>query len=161
MKNTNRGSHLAAKLVIWMLLILGSLGLVVLVPALAGELTSEFSEYRSDFIVLVLLLATPVSIGLAILTIILLLMRRIRLDKMLTSNSFGPIKALIIAISALAASFVLIVGWLSLKNTLPPVILIILAVLSLISLAVALVTNVLFGLLKQAVANSEELSEVI
>ena len=134
---------------------------MVLVPALASELAAEFSEYRSDFIALVALLGTPVLIGLAILTIILILLRRIRHDKMLTSISFGAIKGLIITTSALSASFVLIAAWLSFKNTLPPVILIVLAVFSLIALAVALVTSVLFGLLKQAVTNSKELSEVI
>lgn len=160
MKN-NHVSYRAAIIVLWVLLILGSGGLLVLVPALASELTAEFSEYRSDYIALVSLLGTPVLIGLAILTTILILLRRIRHDKILTSSSFGVIKWLIIATSALSVSFVLIATWLSYKNTLPPVILIVLTTFSLIALAVALVTSVLYGLLKQAVMNSEELSEVI
>lgn len=161
MKDTTKASYLAAITVIWMLFILGSVGLIVLVPALASELTIEFSEYQSDFIALLLLLGTPVLIGLAILTIILILLRRIRHARMLSSAAFGGIKGLITTTSALSASFVLITTWLSFKNTLPPAILIVLAVFSLIALAVALVTNVLYGLLKQAVMNSVELSEVI
>ncbi|MEN9955081.1 MAG: hypothetical protein RLZZ41_745 [Actinomycetota bacterium] len=160
MKNNNVG-YRAAITVLWALLILGSGGLLVLVPALANELTAEFSEYRSDYMALVALLGTPVLIGLAILTIILILLRRIRHDKILTSSSFGSIKGLIIATSALSASFVSIAAWLSFKNTLPPVILIVLTTFSLIALAVALVTSVLYGLLRKAVMNSEELSEVI
>lgn len=134
---------------------------MILVPAIAGELTAEFSQYESDFVILVALVGLPVLLGLAILGLILVLLRRIRLDRMLAPASYGPIRWLVLASALLAGSFVLIGIWLTMKNTLPPVIAIVLAVLALVSLAVSLVTNVLFELLKQAVAHSDELREVI
>lgn len=161
MKRLQTKGYVLSTSVIWMLVVLGLVGLVGLVPALAGELTAEFSEYENDFIVLTLILGLPVLIGLSILGLVLVLLRRINSDSMLAQSSYQPIRWLVFSSAALAGSFVLIGFWLTLKNTLPPVILIVLTVFTLISLAVSLVTNVLFGLLKQAVAHSEELSEVI
>lgn len=161
MKHMQPRGYVFATSVIWLLVVLGLVGLVWIVPALAGELTAEFSEYENDFIVLTLLLGLPVLIGLSILGLVLVLLRRISLDSMLAPSSYQPIRWLVFSSAALAGSFVLIGFWLTLKNTLPPVILIVLTVFTLISLAVSLVTNVLFGLLKQAVAHSEELLEVI
>ena len=160
-KSSRRWDWMASAGVIWILILIGLGGLVVLVPTLASELSGEFSEYRGDFLILVFLLGVPVVISLGILGLILLLLRRIRLDRMLTEASYNPIRWLVRLAASLAGSFVLIGVWLSIKNTLPPVIAIVLAVFALISLAVALVTNVLFGLLKQAVAHSDELREVI
>ena len=161
MEHSSRGTALAARLVLWILILIGLGGLVILVPAIAGELTAEFSQYESDFVILVALVGLPVLLGLAILGLILVLLRRIRLDRMLAPASYGPIRWLVLASGLLAGSFVLIGVWLTMKNTLPPVIAIVLAVFALVSLAVSLVTNVLFGLLKQAVAHSDELREVI
>ena len=161
MEKSNRVVELTASIVLWALVLIGSFGLIVLVPALAGELSNEFSEYQFDFAILVLLLGIPVGLGLAILGLIMLLLRRIKLDKMLAPTSYGPIRWLARSSAALAGSFVLIGIWLTLKNTLPPVILIVLSVFALVSLAVSLVTSVLFGLLRKAVAHSDELSEVI
>lgn len=161
MKHSSRVTEQAAQTVLWLLILIGLGGLVILVPALAGELTAEFSQYQSDFMILAALLGLPVLIGLAILGLILVLLRRIRLDRMLAPASYGPIRWLVLASALLAGSFVLIGIWLTIKNTLPPVIAIVLAVLALVSLAVSLVTNVLIGLLKQAVAHSDELREVI
>jgi hypothetical protein len=161
MKHSSRVTAQAAQTVLWLLILIGLGGLVILVPALAGELTAEFSQYESDFVILVALLGLPVLIGLAILGLILVLLRRIRLDKMLAAATYGPIRWLVFASALLAGSFVLIGIWLTMKNTLPPVIAIVLAVFALVSLTVSLVTSVLFGLLKQAVAHSDELREVI
>ncbi len=161
MKSSKQWDWVVSESVIWILIFMGLGGLVVLVPALAGELSDQFSEYRGDFLILVFLLGVPVVIGLGILGLILLLLRRIRLDRMLTEVSYKPIRWLVRLAATLAGSFALIGVWLSIKNTLPPVIAIVLAVFALISLAVALVTHVLFGLLKQAVAHSDELREVI
>jgi Na+-driven multidrug efflux pump len=160
-KSSKQWDWVVSESVIWILIFMGLGGLVVLVPALAGELSDQFSEYRGDFLILVFLLGVPVVIGLGILGLILLLLRRIRLDRMLTEVSYKPIRWLVRLAATLAGSFALIGVWLSIKNTLPPVIAIVLAVFALISLAVALVTHVLFGLLKQAVAHSDELREVI
>lgn len=154
-------SRMAASTVLWLLLLLGGFGLVVIVPALAFELASEFSQYQSDVFVLTLLLGTPVLIGVLILGLILILLRRVSKDQMLAPASYGWIRALVIASAGLAASFVTIGVWLTIKNTLPPVILLVLSALVLISLAVSLVTQALFGLLRKAVSQSEELNEVI
>lgn len=161
MKPLQPKGYVLATSVIWLLVVLVLAGLVGVVPALAGELTAEFSEYEKDFIILMLILGLPVVIGLSILGLVLVLLRRIRLDSMLTPSSYQPIRWLVFSSVALAGSFVLIGFWLTMKNTLPPVIAIVLALFALVSLAVSVVTNVLFGLLKQAVAHSEELREVI
>jgi hypothetical protein len=63
--------------------------------------------------------------------------------------------------SALAVSFLVILVWLNLKNTLPPAVGIVLVVGFILPLAVALVTRTLLVLLKQATASSEELEGVI
>lgn len=162
MKVSDRNkAFVAAHIVLGLLLFAGVSGLVVIVPALAAELVGRYSEYESDFIILIALLGLPLLIGLATLGLILVLLRRIRLDRLLAPASYGPIRWLVLASALLAGSFVLIGVWLAMKNTLPPVIAIVLAVFALVSLAVSLVTNVLFGLLKQAVAHSDELREVI
>jgi len=154
-------SRMAANTVLWLLVLLGLFGLVIIVPAMAFELASEFSQYQSDVFVLTLLLGTPVLIGVLILGLILILLRRVSRDQMLAPTSYRWIRALVVSTAALAASFATIGVWLTMKNTLPPVILIVLSVLVLISLAVSLVTHALFGLLRKAVSQSEELNEVI
>jgi hypothetical protein len=62
---------------------------------------------------------------------------------------------------ALAASIAAIGIWLSYKNTLPPLVFLILVGSFLLVTAVSLVTITLFGLLKRATSVSEELEGVI
>lgn len=162
MKVSDRSKVFAAAYgVLWLLLLVGVGGLVVIVPALAAELVGRYSEYRGEFVVVLILIGIPVLLGMSILGLVIALLEKIRTGSMLNQQSYGLIRALIGSTATLAGSFVLIGVWLSLKNTLPPIILIILVLLTLISLAVSLVASILFSLLRQAVDDTQELSEVI
>ena len=162
MKVSDRSKVFAAAYsVLWLLLLVGVGGLVVIVPALAAELVGRYSEYRGEFVVVLILIGIPVLLGMSILGLVIALLEKIRTGSMLNQQSYGLIRALIVSTATLAGSFVLIGVWLSLKNTLPPIILIILVLLTLISLAVSLVASILFSLLRQAVDDTQELSEVI
>lgn len=62
---------------------------------------------------------------------------------------------------ALALSFLAILGWLATKSTLPPSVAALLAVATLVSLAVSFVTWTLLGLLQKATLVTEELDSML
>lgn len=161
MKISSSISQLAANLILGFLVVLGATGLFWVVPAMAAGLAAQFSEYQANYEVLVLLLGAPVLLGTLLLVLIMILLQRIRLQQMFSRAALQWVQGLIVATTALAASFAAIGIWLTSKNTLPPLVFFALLTLGLISLAVALVTNELRGLLSNAIATSEELSEVI
>lgn len=154
-------ARILANITIWLLIALGFAVHLAFVPAVIGQLTTTYSEYAADALVISALLVTPVALGQIMLFLVFALLRRIHSDRMLTASAFKWVKFLIADAYALAASGVALLTWLSIKNTLPPVILAILLVFSLLALAVALVTTSLLGLLKNATAAKQELEEVI
>jgi hypothetical protein len=160
MNKLDKVSYMGAIGVIWILMFFGVLTAIA-APFLASALVSEYSEYADDFWVISGLLLVPVLLAEALLVIILVLLRRIRIDQMFSSAAHKWVRLLSYNTGALSASFVAILIWLNVKNTLPPVIGLVLLLGFFLPLAVALVTRTLLVLLKRATAASEELEGVV
>jgi len=160
MDRFEKTAHLGAISVIWILVLLGVL-VSLAVPFVAAEFVNEYNEYANDFWVIAGLLFIPILLAESLLAIILVLMRRIRVDQMFSAIAHKWVHALSFNAGALSASFVLILIWLNIKNTLPPIIGLILVIGVFAPLAVALVTRSLLVLLKRATHASEELEGVV
>lgn len=150
-----------ANAVIWLLILIGIPLLLFIVPLLAVELASAYSEFSNEGLAIMALIGTPVLLGQTLLVIVLVLLRRIRADRVFAAASYKWVKLLAWNAAALAVSFGAILVWLSAKNTLPPLVLATLLIATLLSLGVALVTATLFGILRQATAVTEELEGLI
>jgi hypothetical protein len=155
-----KAAHIVAISVIWMLMLLGVL-VALAVPLVATEFVNEYSEYANDFWVIAGLLIIPILLAESLLAIILVLLRRIRVDQMFSPIAHKWVRALSYNAGALSASFVVILIWLNVKNTLPPIIGLVLLIGVFVPLAVALVTGTLLVLLKRATYASEELEGVV
>jgi hypothetical protein len=153
-------TRIGAIVVIWVLMLGGVLGALA-VPVLSAALTIQYAEYANDFWVITVMLEAPVAIAVTLLAIILVLLRRIRIDRMFTATSFKWVSALSYDALVLAVSFAVILIWLNIKNTLPPLVGMALLLAIVLPLAVSLVTRTLLGLLKKATAASVELEAVI
>ena len=155
-----KAAYIGAISVIWMLMILGVL-VAFAVPLVASEFVSEYSEYANDFWVIAGLLIVPILLAESLLAIILVLLRRIRVYEMFSPIAHKWVRALSYNAGALSASFVVILIWLNIKNTLPPIIGLVLLIGVFVPLAVGLVTGTLLVLLKRATHASEELEGVV
>jgi hypothetical protein len=155
-----KASHLGAISVIWILMLLGVL-VSIAVPFVAAEFVNEYNDYANDFWVIAGLLFIPIVLAESLLAIILVLLRRIRVDQMFSPIAHKWACALSYNAGALSASFVLILIWLNIKNTLPPIIGLVLVIGVFAPLAVSLVTRSLLVLLKRATHASEELEGVV
>ena len=153
--------RILANFILWALIVLGFAIHLTFVPVISQSLATVYSEYANDELLISVLLSTPVAIGQVMLFLIFALLRRIHSDRMLTPQAFKWVKFLIADAYALALSGVAMLTWLSIKNTLPPAVLAVLLVCTLLALAVALVTTSLLALLKNATAAKQELEEVI
>lgn len=153
-------TRIGAIVVIWALM-LGGVLVALAVPIISTALVVQYAEYEYDFWVITGMLEAPVAIAVTMLVIILVLLRRIRIDRMLTETSFKWVRALSYDAFFLAVSFAVILIWLNIKNTLPPLVGIALILAIFLPLAVSLVTRTLLGLLKKATAASVELEAVI
>jgi hypothetical protein len=160
MKKLERAVRVGAIISIWVLMAIGALVLVA-VPFLSSSLVTSYSEYANDFWIITGMLVIPVLLAEALLSIILVLLRRIRVDQMFSVSAQKWVRLLSYNAATLSVSFLVILVWLNLKNTLPPAVGIVLIVGFILPLAVALVTRTLLVLLKQATASSEELEGVI
>lgn len=160
MNKLETAANIGAITIIWMLMLLGVL-VALAVPLVASEFVNEYSEYTSDFLVIAGLLIIPILLAESLLAIILVLLRRIRVDQMFSPIAHKWVNALSYNAGALSASFGVILIWLNMKNTLPPIIALVLMVGVLLPMAVALVTGTLLVLLKRATDASEELEGVV
>jgi hypothetical protein len=160
MNKLDKASYMGAIGVIWILMFIGVLAAIA-APFLASTLASEYGEYAKDFWVITGLLLAPVFLAESLLVIILVLLRRIRIDQMFSSTAQKWVRVLSYNAGALSASFAAILIWLNIKNTLPPIIGLVLLLGFFLPLAVALVTRTLLVLLKRATAASEELEGVV
>jgi hypothetical protein len=142
------------------LILLGAL-FAISVPFVASSLVDEYNQYANDLWVITGLLFIPILLAASLLAIILVLLRRIRIDQIFSATAHKWVRALSYNAVALSASFVVILLWLNIKNTLPPVIALVLLIGFFVPLAVALVTRTLLFLLKRATSASEELEGVV
>jgi len=103
----------------------------------------------------------PVLLTLSLLAIILILLRRIQTDQILSSATNKWVKAFTAIAGLLALHFVLIGIWASSKNSLHQPTTFILILMFIISLAISLVSGSLLGLLKKATSSNEKLEVVV
>jgi hypothetical protein len=137
-------------------------GLVsISLPFAVSALVSEYADYANDFGTITILLVVPILLAESLLTIVLVLLRRIRADRMFSISAQGWVRALAYNAGALSVSFALILAWLNIKNTLPPIVGLVLLIGIVAPLAVSLVTRSLLVLLKRATSASEELQGVV
>ena len=160
MNKLDKASYLGAIGVIWILMFIGVLSAVA-APFLATSLASEYSDYANDFWIITGLLSSPILLAENLLVVILVLLRRIRIDQMFSSAAHKWVRVLSYNAGALSASFLAILIWLNFKNTLPPIIGLVILLGFFLPLAVALVTRTLLVLLKRATAANEELEGVV
>lgn len=160
MSNLERITHSGANVVIWVLILLGAL-VSVAVPFLAASLVEAHSEFANDFWGITGLLFLPIVFAESLLVIILVLLRRIRINQIFTATAHKWVLGLSSTAAGLSSSFVVILTWLNIKNTLPPIIGLVLLIGFFAPLAVALVTGALLFVLKRATFASEELEGVV
>jgi hypothetical protein len=133
----------------------------IAVPFAASWLVSEYSEYTNDFWIITGMLLAPALLAESLLVIILVLLRRIRVDQMFSVAAHKWVRALSYNAATLSGTFAVILVWLNIKNTLPPIIGLVLLIGFFLPMAVALVTRTLLVLLKKATAASQELEGVV
>lgn len=150
-----------ANFAIWLLLLVGAAAVVFVTPSIAGQLTAAYVEYQGDFVNLVVLLSSPVVAVMSMLVIVLVLLKRIRADRMFSSDVNRWIQALAISALGIASTFFAIIVWLSAKNTLPPLVLVVLLVGFITAMAIAFVIRSLLALLRSAKEAKDELAAVI
>lgn len=160
MNRLEKGTHVAAIAAIWTLMLLGGLVSISL-PFAVSALVSEYADYANDFGTITILLVVPILLAESLLTIVLVLLRRIRADRMFSISAQGWVRALAYNAGALSVSFALILAWLNIKNTVPPIVGLVLLIGIVAPLAVSLVTRSLLVLLKRATSASEELQGVV
>lgn len=160
MNNLEKITRIGAIGVIWLLMLFGVL-VAIVVPFVASALVHEYSEYANDFWVITGMLLAPTLLAESLLAIILVLLRRIRVDQMFSHSAHRWVRALAYNAGALSASFAVLLVWLNIKNTLPPAVGLVLLIGFFLPLAVALVTRTLLVLLRQATAATEELEGVV
>ena len=154
-------TYLLGSAILWLLILIGLVVLVLFIPVNVSALQNTYQEYSGDGLTIQILLSVPVLIGQLILFEVMYLIRLVHRNQMFTNRAFKWVQALTISAFALAGSIGVIAIWLSNKNTLPPFVLMVLAVSFLLVLAVALVVISLLGLLKRATEASQELEGVI
>jgi MFS family permease len=161
MKTIERLSYLFGSILLWLLFIIGALVAALIAPAISEFLTRTYSEYANDRLVIQLLLTTPVALGMLIVLTVLLLVRLVHKNQIMSNNAYKWVKALTLTTFGLAVSLLAIILWLNSKNTLPPLVGAALVSGTLLALAVGFVTLTLASLLKRATTNVEELEGVI
>lgn len=161
MNTIERFSYTLGSALLWLIFALGGLVTVVIVPIISNELTLTYSEYTNDRAVIQIMLTMPVVLGMVIVLAVLLLLRLIHKDRILSVSAYKWVRGLSFSAFGLAASLFAIGSWLNFKNTLPPLIAITLTAGALVALAVGFVTLTLMSLLKRATTAIEELEGVI
>lgn len=161
MNTIERVSYLLGSILLWLIFFMSGLVVFLIVPILATDLTQAYIEYAQDRFVIQTLLTIPVLLGMVVVLSVLLLLRLIHNDRILSTSAYKWGRGLSFSTFGLAASLFAIGAWLNIKNTLPPLIAIILAAGALVALAVGFVTLTLMSLLKRATTAIEELEGVI
>jgi hypothetical protein len=146
---------------IWLLVGVGFIAEIVAIPQLSVGLEQRYSEYNGDAGLIQIMLTGLVLFGQLGLVLVVLLLRRINSRQLLEKPSVKWVNALISSSLGLSIVFMVLLIWLSLENTMPPGIGILLLVAVFGSLALALITHSLKGVLLGAIDNQDELAGVI
>jgi len=162
MKSNNKTLIVRSAMVFSFFLILMVLYISLAVPlVITPRLVNYYDAFTNDYVITNLMFETPVLLTLSLLVIILILLRRIQTDQILSSTTNKWVKAFTAIAGFGALHFVFIGIWASSKNSLHQPTTFILILLFIISLAVSLVAGSLLGLLKKATAANEELEGVV
>jgi len=149
-------------MVLTFFLILMVLYISLAVPlVITPRLVNYYDAFTNDWVTTNFMFESPVLLTLSLLAIILILLRRIQTDQILSSATNKWVKAFTAIAGLLALHFVLIGIWASSKNSLHQPTTFILILMFIISLAISLVSGSLLGLLKKATAANEELEGVV
>jgi hypothetical protein len=140
---------------------LGVATLAVFMPVWADHLVEANPEYRSQSTVIRPLISAPVAIFELIALEVAYLLWLVHRDRMFSARVFKWVNLLGVTFLALATSFIAIGAWLTIKETLPPAVALVLAALSIVAAAVGLVTRSLLVLLRRATNATQELEGVI
>jgi hypothetical protein len=146
---------------IWLLVGMGLFAEIVAIPQISVGLEQRYSEYNGDAGLIQSMLTGLVLLGQLGLVLVVLLLRRINSKQLLDAHSVKWVNALISSSLGLSIVFVALLIWLSLENTMPPGIGILLLVAVFGSLALALITQSLKGVLLGAIDAQDELAGVI
>lgn len=160
----NVRTKLASNMAISMLslvIVIGFLLHIFVIPILSQELEATYLEYRGDRLTIQFLLSGIVGFGQIALALVVYLLVRINRKLLLEPKSANAVRLLIGVFSALALGIACLLAWLIGQNTLPPALLIFLALSILLISTIALVVIALLAVLKEAIFNREELAGVI
>ena len=146
---------------IWLLVGMGLLAEIVAIPQVSVGLEKRYIEYNGDAGLIQSMLTGLVLLGQLGLVLVVLLLRRINAKQLLVAHSVKWVNALISSSLGLSVVFVALLIWLSLENTMPPGVGILLLVAVFGSLALALITQSLKGVLLGAIDAQDELAGVI
>jgi hypothetical protein len=150
-----------AESLVWLVIFFGIVLQTVAFPQVSQSLSVQYSEYAGDSVAIQIILSAIVLVGQIVLVMIWLLLSRIRLDSLFSTNTLAWVSALVWSLFVSATTFGILMVWLVNKNTLPPGIAILLLLAIITSSTVALVTLSLKSVLREAIANRIELDGVI
>ena len=146
---------------IWLLIGMGLFAEILAIPQVSVGLEQRYSEYNGDAALIQSMLTGLVLLGQLGLVLVILLLRRINSKQLLDVHSVKWVNGLISSSLGLSIVFVALLIWLSLENTMPPGLGILLLVAVFGSLALALITQSLKGVLLGAIDAQDELTGVI
>ena len=162
MRSNNKTLVVRSAMVLTFSLLLMVLLILFAVPmVITPRLVNYYDAFANEYVITNLMFESPVLLTLSLLGIILLLLRRIQTDQILSSATNKWVKAFTAIAGFLALHFVFIGIWASSKNSLHQPTTFILILMFIISLAASLVSGSLLGLLKKATAANEELEGVV
>ena len=150
-----------AQLLIALLVLAGLFAETFVIPQISVDLEHQYAEYEGDAGLIQLMLTGLVLFGQLGLLLVVLLLRRINSKRLLEKPSVKWVNALILSSIGLSMAFICLIVWLSLKNTMPPGLGILLLIAIFGSLALALITHSLKVVLLGAIEAQDELAAVI
>jgi hypothetical protein len=144
-----------------LLVLAGLFAEIVAIPQISLGLEQQYAEYEGEAGLIQSMLTCLVLFGQLGLVLVILLLRRINSKRLLEKPSVKWVNALISSSIGLSIAFISLIIWLSLKNTMPPGLGILLLVAVFGSLALALITHSLKVVLLGAIETQAELAGVI
>ncbi|MEO0024274.1 MAG: hypothetical protein RL196_715 [Actinomycetota bacterium] len=150
-----------SELLVWVIVLAGLLTQLFALPQVSESLSEQYQEYSRDKFFIQTLLTLIVFIGQISLGFIILLLRKVRHQKLLSEGTLKWVKALATSLAAVAGAFGVLICWLMSKNTLPPSLAAVLLLAILLSATMALITLALKGVLQSAIETHLELDGVI
>lgn len=150
-----------ALVLIWALISFCLLAVTLGIPILSQQLADGHVEYTHQQTLIQTLLTTLVSTCLTVLVLLLVLMRRVITKTLLHTKSLALAKSLGIAFLGVGLALLLIFQWLTMQNTMPPLVAFCLLAFILFTVLASVVTFSLVSVLSEAILARLELESVI